>query len=67
MPFRVQLFWERLLEKNVHATIPKVNMGYGMINTLFLDTVAVEPTFVRLLYYSQTYICTIHGLSYHSS
>ena len=24
----IQLFWERLLEKNVHATIPKGNMGY---------------------------------------
>ena len=24
----IQLFWERLSEKNVHATIPKGNMGY---------------------------------------
>ena len=33
-----------------------------MINTLFL-TVAVKPTFVAFLYYSQTYD---HGLSSHS-
>ena len=66
MPFRVQLL-RKVVGKNVRATIPKVNTGYGMINTLFLDTVAVKPTFVTLLYYSQTYICTIHGLSCHSS
>ena len=31
--------------KNVHATTPKGNMGYDQY-TLFLTTVAVEPTFV---------------------
>ena len=32
--------------KNVYATIPKGNMGYDQ--SLFLTTVAVEPTFVAL-------------------
>ena len=31
-------------EKNVHATIPKGNMGYDQYTVP--DTVAVEPTFV---------------------
>ena len=37
----------RLSEKNVHATIP--NAIWDMISTLFLATVAVEPTFVAFL------------------
>ena len=36
----LQLFRERLSEKNVHATIPKGNMGYDQY--IVLDTVAVE-------------------------
>ena len=43
----IQLFRERLSEKNVHATIPKGNMGYVQYNVP--DTVAVEPTFVAFL------------------
>ena len=43
----IQLFWERLSEKNVHATIPKGNMGYDQYTVP--DTVAVEPTFVAFL------------------
>ena len=34
----------KVVGKNVHATIPK-----GNINTLFLTTVAVEPTLVAFL------------------
>ena len=36
----IQLFRERLSEKNVHATIPKGSMGYDQ-NTI-PDTVAVS-------------------------
>ena len=43
----IQLFPERLLEKNVHATIPKGNMGHDQYSVP--DTVAVETTFVALL------------------
>ena len=43
----IQLFRERLSEKNVHATIPKGDMGYDQYT--FPDTVAVEPTFVAFL------------------
>ena len=35
------------MEKNVHATIPKGNMGY--VQYTVPDTVAVEPTFVSFL------------------
>ena len=44
---RIQLFRERLSEKNVHATISKGNMGYDQYTVP--DTVAVEPTFVAFL------------------
>ena len=44
----IQLFRERLSEKNVHATIPKGNMGYNQLTVS--DTVAVEPSFVAFLY-----------------
>ena len=44
----IQLFRERLSEKNVHWTIPKVNyMGYDQFTVP--DTVAFEPTFVAFL------------------
>ena len=43
----IQLFRERLSEKNVHATIPKGNMGYDQYTVP--DTVAVEPSFVAFL------------------
>ena len=42
-----QLFRERLSEKNVHATIPKGNMGYDQYTVP--DTVAVELSFVAFL------------------
>ena len=45
--FSIQLFRERLSEKNVHATIPKGNMGYDQYNVP--DTVAVELSFVAFL------------------
>ena len=37
----------KVVEKNVHATIPKGNMGYAQYTVS--DTVAVEPTFVSFL------------------
>ena len=37
----------KVVRKNVHATIPKGNMGYDQYTVL--DTVAVEPTFVAFL------------------
>ena len=40
-------YFEKGCRKNVHATIPKGNMGYD--RTLFLTTLAVEPTFVAFL------------------
>ena len=43
----LQLFRERLSEKNVHATIPKGNMGYDQYNVP--ETVAVELSFVAFL------------------
>ena len=58
---RMQLFRERLSEKNVHATIPKGNMGYDQYTVP--DTVAVELTVSAFLKHSQTYV---HGLSCHS-
>ena len=47
--------------KNLHATIPNVNMDYDQYTVP--DTEAVEPTFVAFFYHSQTYV---HGLSCHS-
>ena len=44
---RIYSYFEKGCRKNVHATIPKGNMGYD--RTLFLTTLAVEPTFVALL------------------
>ena len=37
----------KVVGKNVHATIPKGNMGYDQFTVP--DTVAVEPTFVTFL------------------
>ena len=37
----------KVVRKNVHATIPKGNIGY--VQYPVLDTVAVEPTFVAFL------------------
>ena len=45
--FDIQLFRERLSEKNVPATIPRGNMGY--VQYTDPDPVAVEPTFVAFL------------------
>ena len=42
-PINIQLFWERLLEKMCTQQSRKVI--WDMIDTLFLATVAVEPTF----------------------
>ena len=47
MCIHIQLFRERLSEKNVHATIPKGNMGYDQYTVP--DTVAVELGFVAFL------------------
>ena len=41
------LFRGRLSEENVHATIPKGNMGYDQYTVP--DTVAVELSFVAFL------------------
>ena len=58
----IQLYISRkVVGKNVHATIPKGNMGYEQYTAP--DTVAVEYTFASFLYHSQTYD---HGLSFHS-
>ena len=43
----IQLFRERLSEKNVHATISKGDMGFDQFTVS--DTVAVEPSFVAFL------------------
>ena len=51
----------KVVEKNVHATIPKGNVGYDQYTVP--DTVAVEPTFVKFIQHLQTYV---HDLSYHS-
>ena len=40
-------YFEKGCRKNVHATIPKGNMGYEQYAVP--DTVAVEPTFVAFL------------------
>ena len=40
-------YFEKGCRKNVHATIPKGNMGYDQYTVP--DTVAVEPTFIVFL------------------
>ena len=44
----------KVVRKNVHATIPKGNMGYDQY--MVPDTVSDEPTFVDFLYYLQSYM-----------
>ena len=51
----------KVVGKNVHATIPKGNMGYYQFTVP--DTVAVERTFFTFLTHSQIYA---HSLSCHS-
>ena len=51
----------KVVGKNVHATIPKGNVGYDQYTVP--DTVAVEPTFAKFIQHLQTYF---HDLSYHS-
>ena len=56
----IQLFRERLAAKMCTRQPRKVI--WDMINTLFLTTVAVEPTFVAFHWHSPTYV---RCLSYH--
>ena len=51
----------KVVGKNVHATIPKGDMGYDQYTVP--DTVAVKTSFVAFLQHVQTYV---HGLSCHS-
>ena len=44
---RLCVYTERLSETNVHATIPKGNMGYEQYTVP--DSAAVKPTFVAFL------------------
>ena len=46
-PYLITAISRKVVRKNVHATIPKGNMGY--VKYTVLDTVAVEPTFVAFL------------------
>ena len=57
----IQLFRESL--SRIKCTRQSRKVIRDMINTLFLTTVAVEPTFVTFLQHSQTYIS---GLPYDS-
>ena len=57
----IQLFRESL--SRIKCTRQSRKVIWDMINTLFLKTVAVEPTFVTFLQHSQTYIS---GLPYDS-
>ena len=56
----------RVVGKNVHATIPKSNMGYDQY-TVPHSTVAVEPTFVDFLYHLQTYVLSFFQISLKNS
>ena len=49
----IQLFREMLSEKNVHATIPKGNMGYEQYTSWHRSC---RIYFVAFLYHSQTYV-----------
>ena len=51
----------KVVRKNVHATIPKGNMGYDQFAVP--DTAAVESSIVAFLSQSQTFV---HGVSCHS-
>ena len=57
----IQLFRESL--SRIKCTRQSRKVIWDMINTLFLTTVAVDPTFVTFLQHSQTYIS---GLPYDS-
>ena len=46
-PYLITAISRKVVRKNVHAIIPKGNMGY--VKYTVLDTVAVEPTFVAFL------------------
>ena len=59
----IQLFRESL--SRIKCTRQSRKVIWDMINTLFLTTVAVEPTFVTFLQHSQTYMY-ISGLPYDS-
>ena len=59
--YYIQLFWESL--SRIKCTRQSRKVIWDMINTLFLTTVAVDPTFVTFLQHSQTYIS---GLPYDS-
>ena len=54
-------YFEKGCPKNVHATIPKGNMGYDQYRVPHTST--VQPTSFAFLQHSQTYI---HGPSCHS-
>ena len=54
MQFDIYSYFEKGCRKNVHATVPKGNMGY--VQYTFPDTVALKPTFVAFLQHSQTYV-----------
>ena len=52
----------KVVGKNVHATVPKGNMGFDLYSVP--DTVAVESSIVAFLYlHSETFV---HGLLCHS-
>ena len=51
----------KVVDKNVHATIPQGNLGYDQYTVL--DTVSVKTSFVASLYHAKTYV---HGLLCHS-
>ena len=57
MSTQVKAFSRKVVGENVHAIIPKGNMGY--VQYTVPDTVAVESTFVAFLYHSQTYVHAI--------
>ena len=46
-PIKVYSYLEKGCRKNLHATIPKDNMGYDQYTVP--DTAAVEPTFFAFL------------------
>ena len=55
----------KVVGNNVHATIPKGNMGYDQYTVP--DNVAVEPTFVDFPYHSHTYDLSFFQISLENS
>ena len=55
----------KVVRKNVHATIPKGNMGYDQY--MVRDTVSDEPTFVDFLYHLQSYVLSFFQISLKNS